>query len=141
MRKEEMVGARLPATLVSDIKKIERVEQSDRSTVVRKLLFKAITDWKMEYAAKLYAENKITLERASMDAVVEADEKGRILLPLEIRRRFKAKRFKVTAKGDRLELEPLPSIEALKGKYRKLIKSEWDELEEKAEELVSKGRR
>ncbi len=76
-----------------------------------------------------------------MSAVVEADEKGRILLPAEIRRRLKTKRFKVTSKGNRVELEPLTAVEELRGKYRSLIKSEWDELEEKAEDLISKGRR
>lgn len=76
-----------------------------------------------------------------MAAVVEADEKGRILLPVEMRRKFRAKRFKVTAKKGRLELEPLAGVEELRGKYRHIIKSEWDELEENAEELVSKGRR
>ncbi len=76
-----------------------------------------------------------------MSAVVEADEKGRILLPAKIRRRLKTKRFKVTSKGNRVELEPLTAVEELRGKYRSLIKSEWDELEEKAEELISKGRK
>jgi len=74
MRKEELVAVRLPETLVSDIEKIESVEQSDRSTVLRKLLYKAVTDWKKEYAARLYAENKITLERAAMDAGVSVRE-------------------------------------------------------------------
>ncbi len=76
-----------------------------------------------------------------MSVVIEADEKGRILLPAEIRRRFKTRRFKVTPKGNRVELEPLKGVAELKGKYRHLIKSEWEELEERAEELVSKGRR
>ncbi len=65
-----MVAARLPETLVSDIKKIEEVEQTDRSTVLRKLLDKAVREWKKEYAAKRYAEGSVTLERAAMDAGV-----------------------------------------------------------------------
>ena len=48
MKKEEMVAARLPEALVSDIKKIESVEQTDRSTVLRKLLHKAVMEWKKE---------------------------------------------------------------------------------------------
>jgi len=68
MKKEETVAARLPETLVSDLKKIERVEQIDRSTVLRKLLNKAVIEWKKEYAAKLYAAGSITLEKAAMDA-------------------------------------------------------------------------
>lgn len=68
MKKEELVATRLPRSLVSDLKKIESAEQSDRSTVLRKLLYKAVTDWKKEYAARLYAEGKVTLEKAALDS-------------------------------------------------------------------------
>jgi len=74
MKKEEMVAARLPDALVADIRKIESVEQADRSTVLRKLLYKAVVDWKKEYAARLYAEGSITLERAAVDAGVSVRE-------------------------------------------------------------------
>lgn len=74
MRKEELVAARLPEALVSEIRKIEKVEQSDRSTVLRKLLYKAIRDWKKEHAARLYAEGSITLGRAAMEAGVSVRE-------------------------------------------------------------------
>jgi predicted HTH domain antitoxin len=74
MKKEEMVAARLPEGLVSDIKKIENVEQTDRSTVLRRLLYKAVIDWKKEYAAKLYSEGKITLERAAMEVGISVRE-------------------------------------------------------------------
>jgi len=74
MKKEEMVAARLPEGLVSDIKKIEDAEQTDRSTVLRKLLYKAVIDWKKEYAAKLYSDGTITLERAAMEAGISVRE-------------------------------------------------------------------
>ncbi len=74
MKKEELVATRLPQNLVMELNKIESVEQSDRSTVLRKLLAKSITDWKKEHAAKLYSENKITLERAAMEAGVSVRE-------------------------------------------------------------------
>jgi len=74
MKKEEMVAARLPEPLVSDIKKIESVEQTDRSTVLRRLLYKAVTEWKKEYAAKLYAEGTVTLERAAIEAGLSVRE-------------------------------------------------------------------
>ena len=74
MKKKEMVAARLPKSLVSDIKKIEDVEQTDRSTVLRKLLYKAVVDWKKEHAAKLYSEGKISLERAAMEADISVRE-------------------------------------------------------------------
>ena len=42
MKKEQMVGTRLPSELVRELAFIEEVEQSDRSTTVRRLLSKAI---------------------------------------------------------------------------------------------------
>jgi len=69
-----LVATRLPRSLVSDLKKIENAEQSDRSTVLRKLLYKAVMDWKKEYAARLYAEGKVTLERAAMDSEISVRE-------------------------------------------------------------------
>ena len=69
-----MVATRLPRSLVSDLKKIESAEQSDRSTVLRKLLYKAVMDWKKEYAARLYADGKVTLERAAMDSEISVRE-------------------------------------------------------------------
>ena len=44
MKKDQMVGTRLPNTLVRDLETIEEIEQSDRSTTVRKLLHRAIQD-------------------------------------------------------------------------------------------------
>lgn len=74
MKKEELVAARLPSQLVKVLRKIEGVEQSDRSSVVRKLLYRAVADWKKDYAARLYAERKMTLERAAMEADVSVRE-------------------------------------------------------------------
>ncbi|MFQ5898045.1 MAG: UPF0175 family protein [Candidatus Methylomirabilia bacterium] len=74
MKKEELVAARLPGQLVKALHRIEEVEQSDRSAVVRKLLYRAIADWKKEYAARLYAERKMTLEKAATEADVSVRE-------------------------------------------------------------------
>jgi len=74
MKKEELVATRLPKKLVSDLKKIEDTEQSDRSTVLRKLLSRAVTDWKKEHAASLYAEGRVTLQRAAVDSGVSVRE-------------------------------------------------------------------
>lgn len=42
----------------------------DRSTAVRRLLYAGLREWKMQYAATLYIENKITLARAAEEAGV-----------------------------------------------------------------------
>lgn len=70
MRKEQMVGSRLPMGLVQDLEMIERVEQTDRSTAVRKLLHRAVSDWKIEHYAKEYGDGCMTLARAARDANV-----------------------------------------------------------------------
>lgn len=70
MRKERMVGSRLPAELVADLEIIERVEQTDRSTAVRKLLHRAVGDWKKEHYAREYGEGRMTLARAAGEAGV-----------------------------------------------------------------------
>ena len=70
MKKERMVGARLPLELVRELELIENVEQSDRSTTLRKLLSNAVRQWKLEHYARLYGDGKVTLARAARDAGV-----------------------------------------------------------------------
>ena len=70
MKKEQMVGTRLPLELVRELELIENVEQSDRSTTVRRLLSKAIRQWKLEHYVRLYGDGKLTLARAARDAGV-----------------------------------------------------------------------
>ena len=70
MKKEQMVGTRLPVTVVRDLEAIEEVEQSDRSTTIRKLLSRAIQDWKLDHYSRLYGNGKLTLARAARGAGV-----------------------------------------------------------------------
>ena len=70
MKKERMISTRLPLDLVRELELIEGVEQSDRSTTVRRLLSKAIQQWKLEHYARLYGDGKLTLARAARDAGV-----------------------------------------------------------------------
>ena len=65
MKKEQMVGTRLPSELVRELAFIEEVEQSDRSTTVRRLLSKAIQQWKLDHYVRLYGDGKLTLARAA----------------------------------------------------------------------------
>ncbi|MCE2559082.1 MAG: UPF0175 family protein [Acidobacteria bacterium] len=70
MKKEQMVSVRLPSALVRELDLIGGVEQSDRSTTVRRLLASAVHDWKLEHYARQYGEGKVTLARAARDAGV-----------------------------------------------------------------------
>ena len=70
MRNEQMVVTRLPSELVRDLEIIESAEQSDRSTTVRKLLARAVHEWKLEHFARAYGRGQITLARAAAEAGV-----------------------------------------------------------------------
>ena len=70
MKKEQMVGTRLPDTVVRDLEAIEQVEQADRSTTVRKLLARAIQDWKLDHYSRLFGCGKLTLALAARTAGV-----------------------------------------------------------------------
>jgi predicted HTH domain antitoxin len=60
--------------MVRELEVIETVEQADRSTTVRKLLSKAIQEWKLEYHARQYGAGRRTLARAARDAGVSVWE-------------------------------------------------------------------
>jgi predicted HTH domain antitoxin len=70
MKKEQMVGTRLPDTVVRDLDAIQEAERSDRSTTVRKLLYRAIQEWKLAHYSRLYGSGKLTLARAAREARV-----------------------------------------------------------------------
>lgn len=72
--KEQMVGTRLPESFITELKKIEQVEQSDRSTVLRKLLYRAVSEWKLEHYAQEYSKGKMTLSKAAEEANVSVWE-------------------------------------------------------------------
>ena len=64
------MGTRLPHAVVRDLEAIEQVEQADRSTPIRKLLSRAIQEWKLEHYSRLYGTGKLTLARAARQAGV-----------------------------------------------------------------------
>jgi predicted HTH domain antitoxin len=61
----EIISTRIPDDIARDLKEIEKEEKTDRATLVRKLLARAIEQWKRERALRLYREGKITLWRAA----------------------------------------------------------------------------
>lgn len=74
MKKEELIASRVPPDMVADLKKLEEVEHIDRSTAVRKLLYTGLREWKLEHAATLYRDNRVTLARAAEEAGVPVRE-------------------------------------------------------------------
>lgn len=72
--KEQMVGSRLPESLIKDLELIESNEQTDRSTTIRKLLLKATRDWKLAHFANTYASGKLSASKAAAEAGVSVWE-------------------------------------------------------------------
>jgi len=61
----EIVSTRVPDDMAKDLEEIEKEEKTDRATVVRKLLARAIAQWKLEKALTLYSDGKVTLWKAA----------------------------------------------------------------------------
>ena len=57
--------SRLPDDMVKEIERIARIEKLDKSSVIRRLLNKAIPEWKLEYALKLYQNGEISIGKAA----------------------------------------------------------------------------
>jgi len=70
----EVISTRVPDKLAQDLKEIEKEEQSDRATTIRKLLAKAIKEWKIEHSLRLYHDGTVTLWRAARLAEVNLRE-------------------------------------------------------------------
>jgi len=70
----EIISTRVPEDIAKDLKEIEKEEQTDRATIVRRLLVRAIEQWKIERALRLYREGKITLWRAARMADITLRE-------------------------------------------------------------------
>ena len=94
MKKDQMVGTRLPDETVRDLELIEQLEQSDRSTTIRKLLHKAIREWKIEHFARQYGDGTMSLAKA-------AEEAGVTLWEMMAR----ARQMKINSQYDLEELE------------------------------------
>ncbi len=59
------ITTRLPDEFVIDLGKIAHVENVDTSTVVRKLLAKAIEEWRKDYAVEMYKKGDFSFGQAA----------------------------------------------------------------------------
>ena len=76
--------------------------------------------------------------------VVSMDDRGRILIPKDVRRKVRTKLFTLELMDDgTIVLKPVASeVLGLAGRFKGLVKyGSLEELEEKQEEFVRKGRR
>lgn len=59
------ITTRVPNDIEKKIESISRIEHLDKSTVVRRLLSKAVQDWQIDHALAQYRDGKITIGRAA----------------------------------------------------------------------------
>jgi|SRR3989344_3542267 len=64
------ITTRLPDEYVNGIGKIAEIEKMDTSGVIRKLLSKAIEEWKVNYAVEKYKKNEFSLGQAAKFAEI-----------------------------------------------------------------------
>tara|TARA_Y100000310_G_scaffold256484_1_gene264297 strand:+ start:706 stop:1005 length:300 start_codon:yes stop_codon:yes gene_type:complete len=61
----KVITTRIEDKFFNDLIKIEKEEHSERAEVVRRLLAKAIKEWKLKKALELLKERKITIRKAA----------------------------------------------------------------------------
>ena len=62
------VGVRLDQNLLSELNKIAKSEHLDRTTIIRKLLFKAVNEYKVQQAMERYKKGVVSISRAASEA-------------------------------------------------------------------------
>ena len=62
------IGVRLDQNLLSELNKIAESEHLDRTTIIRKLLFKAVSEYKVLQAMNRYKNKIISISKASNEA-------------------------------------------------------------------------
>lgn len=61
----DIITTRLTGNLNSDLATVAKTEQLDKSTVIRRLLSTAISEWKKEHAIRMYANGRYSTEQAA----------------------------------------------------------------------------
>lgn len=67
---DKAITTRLPDEYISALKKIAEKENLDTSTVIRRLLVKAMAEWKIEFALERYALGEFSFGQAAKFAEV-----------------------------------------------------------------------
>jgi len=75
-----IMTTRVPEELAKEVERIAEIEALDKSTTLKRLLVKAVQAWKVDYALKLYQEEKISIGKAAEMAGVSVWEIGDILV-------------------------------------------------------------
>lgn len=61
----KVITARIEERYFRDLEKIEKEEKTERAEIVRKLMAKAIRDWKIQKAVEMLKERKATIRKVA----------------------------------------------------------------------------
>jgi len=59
------LNVRVPENLIEELERIAAEEQTDRASIVRRLLAEGLQRWRLEQALQMYRRGQITKERAA----------------------------------------------------------------------------
>jgi predicted HTH domain antitoxin len=79
-----VITTRVPDELAKEVERIAEAEALDKSTTIKRLLIQAVETWKIDYALKLYQEEKISIGKAAETAGVSQWE----LLDIIVKRKI-----------------------------------------------------
>jgi predicted HTH domain antitoxin len=99
---EQPLTTRLPKEMLMSLKELSKIENIDTSTTVRKLLVRAIKDWKIEYALEKYKNGTFSLGKAAEFADISV---------LEFIESLKAKRVLLNYDNDELSKDIKSALE------------------------------
>jgi predicted HTH domain antitoxin len=72
--KTEQLNVRLPKTLLKGVEEVAEVEQLDRTAVIRRLIAEGLERYRLDRAARLYGEGRISKARAAEMAGISVYE-------------------------------------------------------------------
>lgn len=65
---EITISAKISKDLEKELQEYMKIEHLEKSSAIRKLLFNAIEEWRIEYALKLLGQGKTTISKAAQIA-------------------------------------------------------------------------
>ena len=61
----KVIATRVNEELLREIELVSKVEGLDKSSAIKKLLLEGLKKWKLDYAIKLYKEEKVSIWKAA----------------------------------------------------------------------------
>lgn len=94
-----IITTRLPDEYVTDLETIEKAEKLDKSAVMRRLLAKAIAEWKKDYAVERYRKGEFSFGQVAAFAGVSVWDVPQLLKERGVHLNYTVEEFKEELKS------------------------------------------